>query len=241
MATVLDLLTGSLQDLNICGGGDTPDPNDVALAFSRLNDFVDDLKNDGLTVYTITRTTWTLVASTASYSIGSGGTVNIDRPITANAISNVGFVDTSVTPNLERLVGPPLTEDEYALLPLKALTAVYPEAFYYNPTYPLGAIKPFPIPTSSTLLGVIYAPAPVGEFTATSDTIALPPGYRRFFRNQLTIEIAGAFEKTPPPAVVKAADESLAKIKRTNTRPTDLAFDLALTPDLPAWDINAGP
>lgn len=228
--TVADLILRALQDLELVGGGgDVGDPDDVQLAFDRLNDFVDDLQNEGLLVYSFTRTTWTITSLTASYTVGIGGTVNVDRPLSPADVANVGYVDTNVTPSFEVLLGPPLTEDAYQGIPFKAMTGIIPAAFYYNPTLPVGTLKPFPIPTSSTLLGVIYTPVVVSEFTSIFNTIVVPSGYRRFFRNQLTIEIASAFGRTPPPAVVEAARDSRAKIKRTNERLVDISFDVALT------------
>lgn len=232
--TVKDLLTGALQDLLLVpGGGGVADPSDLVLAFARLNDYIDHLKNDGLIVYTNTRQTWTLTAA-SSYTIGVGATINIERPTGPKAILNIGFIDTTVTPNVETMLGPVLTEDEYAGIPYKALTAPLPAAFYYNPTYSAagyGLIRPFPIPSSSGLQGVIYAPTPVSEFAAQTDTILLPPGFRRFFRNQVAVEIAGAFAKADKAAVARAqknADDSKGAIKRANERMVDISFDPAL-------------
>lgn len=58
------------------------------------------------------------------------------------------------------------------------------QAAYYNPTWTagLGLVYLWPLPTSTTLQGVIYTPVPVAEFASLSTTISLPPGYRRFLR-----------------------------------------------------------
>lgn len=225
--TVNDLILRALQDLNLVAGSDTPDPSDVAVAFIRLNDFIDDLKNDQLLVYTLTRTTWSLVPNTVSYTVGTGATISIPRPMSPNVIQHVGFIDTSLTTPYERLI-PLLTEDTYAANPLKTLTTPFPQSFYYNPTFGatgFGILWPFPIPTASSLQGVIYAPTPVDEFNAYTDAILVPPGYRRFFRSQLTIEIAAAFEKQPPATVVQAAKESGDRIRRANLRMQDVGFN----------------
>lgn len=241
--TVTDLINRSLQDLNITDGQAAAAPDDVQLAFDRLNDFIDDLKNDGLIVYTILRSTWTLVASQASYTVGTGGDIAIARPASPADIPNVGYIDNSLTPAAEYPQGPLLTDDAYANTPFKSLTALIPAAWYYDPTYGStgrGTLYPLPIPTQASLLGVIYTKTPVSEFAALTDTISLPPGFRRFFRNQLTIEIASAFEKTPPQTVIDAAKESRAKIKRKNERLADLSFDAALVPNAYASNVYTG-
>lgn len=230
--TVKDLLIRSLQDLNLVpDGGGSPDPADVQLAFDRLNDYIDDLKNDGLAIYTYARVTWPIVPNQASYPIGAGATVNVARPPGPNAIQAVAYLDTSVTPNYERPIRL-LTDDQYEAVPFKGLTAVYPNAMWFDGAFTTagyGNVYVLPIPTAAVLQGVIYAPTPVGEFTSLTDPIYVPPGYRRFFRAQTTIEIASAFQQPPPPSVVQAAKESLARIKRTNTRLVDRVLDVAVT------------
>jgi len=241
MATIGDTITAALQDLGIYEAGNTPASEDSALALARVNEWIDGLANENLTIYTITRTTWT-ISSAASYAVGSGSTVNVVRPVSAQAIQNIGYQDTSISPTLERMLGPCLTEDAYAAIPQKALTGVYPQYFYYNPTMPTGTLIPYPIPTSSTLQGVLYTQTALTQFSALTDTVTLPPGYKRFFRTNLTLEIAGAFQASPSPALLQAAAESKADIKRTNTRRMDMSADpRAFVTRSPFWyDINAG-
>jgi len=88
--TVQELITASLQDLRIIQTGETPSSNDSAFALSRLNDWINSLATEDLTVYTITRKTWTL-SSAASYTIGKGATIDVARPTGPMAISNIGF------------------------------------------------------------------------------------------------------------------------------------------------------
>jgi hypothetical protein len=226
--TVSELITASLQDLRVLQVGETASANDAAYGLSRLNDWIDSLATEGLTVYSRARTVWT-ISTASNYTIGTGGVINCARPTGPTAIDNVGFQDTSVTPTIEYNLGPPLTEDAYDGIPQKALTSVYPQSVYYNPTYAsgLGLIYLWPIPTSTTLQGVIYTLVPVSEFSAISDTIALPPGYRRFLRTNLAKELASAFDSPLTPDLQQAAAESKGDIKRANERLMDLSCGVA--------------
>jgi len=226
--TVSELITASLQDLRVLQVGETVSANDAAYALARLNDWINGLATEGLTVYSQARTTWT-ISTAASYTIGSGGVINCARPTGPMGVTNVGFQDTSVSPTIEYNLGPLLTEDAYAGIAQKALTSVYPQAMYYNPTFTsgLGLIYLWPIPTNTTLQGVIYTPVPVAEFAAISDTISLPPGYRRFLRTGLAKEIASAFDAPLTPDLQQAAMESKADIKRANVRLLDLSSGVA--------------
>jgi hypothetical protein len=226
--TVSDLITASLQDLRVLQVGETVSSDDAAFALNRLNDWINSLATEGLTVYAQARTTWT-ISSAASYTIGSGGVINCARPTGPMDITNIGFQDTSVSPTIEYNLGPVLTEDAYAGIAQKALTSVYPQAAYYNPkwTAGLGLIHLWPLSTSATLQGVIYTPVPVAEFSALSETVSLPPGYRRFLRTGLAKELASAFDSPLTADLQQAAMESKSDIKRANQRLSDLSSGLA--------------
>lgn len=241
MATIGDTLTAILQDLGVVASGATPAGADSALALLRANEWVDGLANENLTVYTITRTTWALTAAT-SYAVGTGSAVNIVRPVNAQSIRNIGYQDTSISPSLERGLGPCLTEDAYAALPQKSLAGVYPLYWYYNPTFPTGTLRPFPVPTSATLQGVIYTDTALTQFTALTDSLSLPPGYKRFFRTNLAAEIAPAFNVTPSASLLESARDSKADIKRTNIRLRDLSLDRGalMGNSNQLYDINQG-
>ncbi|NCV71604.1 MAG: hypothetical protein EBW55_13090, partial [Betaproteobacteria bacterium] len=92
----------------------------------------------------------------------------------------------------------------------KTLQATYPGAWYYNPTFPTGTLTCWPVPTSSTLQGVLYTPTPVAEFSALTDVVSLPPGYRRFLRTNLAVELAPTFQVQPSPVAVELAVASKA-------------------------------
>lgn len=219
--TVLDLLTQTCQDLGILAAGEDLSGDDADLALSRMQDWVDSLGLEGLTAYVIARTTWTITGA-STITIGSGGTINVARPVNAEAIDNIGFQDTSIAPVTETLLGRPLTEAQYASLGQKTLTGVFPSCFYYRPTFPLGTLIPWPLPTSSTLQGVIYAATPLTEPATLSDVLALPPGYRRFYRTNLRLELADAFEKPITPRQERTAESAKRWVKRNNAKLADL-------------------
>ena len=230
--TTRDLIAASLKRIGVLDAAETPAPADQADALLRLNDLIDGWATERLTIYTQTRTTWNLVANQASYTVGIGGDVNIARPV---FIENLRFQDTTQTPALEMYLAP-LTDDAYAAIPQKGLTATYPTSYYYNPTYPFGTVTFWMIPNVSYLQGVIYAATAVTEL-GLNDTIALPPGYRRFLRDSLAVEIAPEFDVQPSQTLVMAAMEAKANIKRANIRLRDLHVDPILRPRQTAYNI----
>lgn len=220
--TVQDLITATLQDLGVLAAGEDPSGDEADLALARFQDWVDSLALENLSMFVNVRTTWTITGA-STITIGSGGTINVARPVNAEAIQNIGYQDTSLSPVTETLLGRPLTEDQYAAIAQKALTGTYPYRFYYKPSYPLGTLIPWPLPTSSTLQGVIYAATPLSEPALLTDTITLPPGYRRFYRTNLRLEFADAFEKPISKRQENVAETAKRWVKRANVKLVDMA------------------
>ena len=245
MATYADLIKDALQDLNAYQAGETPSSEDLALGLNRLNGLLDQFAGERLLIYTITRSTFTIVSGTAAYTVGTGATVSIPRPL---FIEHVNFQDTSFDPDLEMPLMS-LTDDAYAAIPQKALTNTYPTCWYYNPTFttvsPYGTLTFWPVPTSSTIEGVIYAATQLSEASSTSDTFLMPPGYKRMLRTNLALELAAPFEKEPSAALVNMANESKVLVQRENVRLMDLSVDTATLGDQAArgrnWSAYVGP
>lgn len=198
----------------------------MSLGFRTLNILTDAWGTERLTIPYIKRTTATLTANQTSFTVGTSGDINIVRPV---FITNIGYVDTSQDPDLEiplRMI----TDDEYASINFKSLTATLPALAYYNPTYASlqGTLYPWPIPTSTTLLWALYHPVAVPEFTATTQTLIVPPGYYRFLATNLAAEMIPMFTSVPENVAARVeqqAREAKANIKVANWRPSDLGFD----------------
>ena len=201
-------------------GREAPDASDSVVALNRLNGLIDQWALERLTIYVITRTTHTIVASTATYSIGASGDIAIARPPSAEAIEHINLVETADDPDTETSLKV-LTEDEYAGWMHKAETDVAPTHWYYSPTWPNGTLYLLPIPTTSTLQITLYVPTALSEAAASTTTFTLPPGYERFMRTNLALELSSAFEKAPEPWLIQAARQSKQAIQVRNLRMQD--------------------
>ena len=223
MSTVSDLCQSALEDLGVLGAGETMEAGDLQTCFKSLNQLMDQWAAERLMIYTITRTTWTISANDGTYSVGLTGDIAVARP---EFITHVNFVDTNVTPNLEYQLYP-FTDDDWSRVALKTLTSTLPTNWYYNPTYPLGNLELWPVPTSSTLTGALYAAAATAQFAATSTTVALPPGYERFIVKNLAVEVAAKFGAVPSPGIIQAATDAKRVLKVSNIRLQDMSFEAA--------------
>lgn len=224
MATIGDLITEALQELGVVEAGGTPTGNDSALGLRKINDLIDQWAGERLMMFTVTRTTWSITASDATYTVGSGGNINIPWP---TYIQHVQFIDTSMDEPQEFPMNP-LTDDAWAAVAMKGLTSEYPTCWYFDSAYSsgLGTLNLWPVPTSSTLTGVIYAATQVSEFSALTTPVALPPGYRRMIVKSLVCELAPAFGRSGAVQLTQEhAKDAKTSVQRQNVRLFDMSID----------------
>ena len=235
------IVESALKEIGVLAAGETMSAEDGSDGLDALNMLLDQWKSERLTIYTVTRTTWAITSSVGSYAVGTGSVVNFARP-NLQEINEVRFQDTSVSPTLEYPLLQ-LTENDYARIPQKTLTSTQPTSFYYNPTFPTGLITFWPVPTSATLQGVLYALAAVGEAAALTTLISLPPGYRRALIKNLAEDLASGYGRPVPPELAMEAERTLNGLKASNQRPSDLSFDAGALGDTGYgfWSIRQGP
>lgn len=241
--SVASLIIQAARRVNVLAAGQTLSPEDLADMFTILQYWMDGLSVERLALPFVRRTVWTISSTEGTlanpYTVGTGGDVDVARP---TFITSINYQDTSVTPTLER--GLYLyTDQTWQAEAQKNLTGVYPMRAYYNPTYAgnFGSLYLTPVPSSTSLQGVLYAPAAIARFSSTADTIVLPPGYLHFIRENLAVEIGTSWRDGIPldPQLLASARMSKERIKALNVRPVEMSLDPCWTGG--GWyDINQG-
>jgi len=90
--TARDIITATLRSIRVLGVGDPLPADDANDALDRLNDWLDSLALERLTMFHVARTTKLLGSNQQSYTVGIGGDIGIVRPThieSANLIQNV--------------------------------------------------------------------------------------------------------------------------------------------------------
>lgn len=224
--TAQDFINRAFRLTNAAGGtGEAPTPDESTDALAWLNSMIDAWGLDNLTKYMLLRTAHDLTASTASYTIGTGGTINIVRP---TEIRYAGLVldDTQSVP-IEVSIDV-LTDDQYAAWPDKTQTTTYPRGVWYDHNWSagLGRVYPLPIPDNSLGELVLYTPVAIAEFADLSTTdYTFPPGYEDAIEYNLALRLAGPFGRSIPEFVAVHARASLALLKRANLRLAHVDID----------------
>lgn len=235
--TAQTLITEAYNLLNVIQIGAPVPAAQSTFALAILNDYVDSLAQQDLTIPTVAREVFPITAAKGSttnpYTIGTGGDLNTSRPPAQSNLQAAGLVLLSSSPTVEipRAV---LTDAQYDALQIKDLSNPLFTCAYYNPSYALGlgAVFLWPVPdgTQSTSL-VLYLQKALVAFTTQTATYYLPPGYTKMLRDNLVIELAEALGRTVSEKMEQKATASLKLIKRVNTKLYDLVQDPVFTHD----------
>lgn len=214
MSTVRDLVTAALRDLGAIASGEALTADEAADGLAILNELVASWNLERLMVYTITETLFVLTGA-ASYTYGTGGTINAARPV---RLEKAAQRLAGTTPALDLPVAV-LTDEEYHDLSLKPLTSTYAHALYLDGAYPLGTLRLWPVPPAGDTL-VLWPWNQIAAFAALGTTVDFPPGYARALRTNLALELSPSFrDSTITPWLAAQALESKALIKIANSRP----------------------
>lgn len=218
MTTALQLIQGALGYCGEYDPGETLSSEDSTLGLAQLNSMLDAFAIERLMVYQIVQATNSWASSTASKTIGSGGTINVTRP---NRIVSAYIRDSSsIDHPLEIL----RNREEYDSFSSKTTTNTLPYYLFYDTAYPLGTIYLYPIPSATVTL--LYNTWQVLQsFAATSTDLALPPGYQEMIETNLTFRLAPRYGKKVLPEVIMLARESKARIARLNAPETVMKMD----------------
>ena len=212
MTTALDVLTDALMLCGVVAEGEAVPAAQAQHALRTLNRLLDTWRLDSLLVYAIDRQVVSTTANVGTYTIGSGGTFNVERPV---RIETAGLLDTTQTPTLEIPLHV-LTDEEYQDIRLKGLTSTYATWLYYQQDYPLGSVILWPTPTVARQLA-LYLWHPLSSIASTATTIAWPPGVENAVLYNLAVHLAAAYRVALPAETQALAVSTLAAVQSQNS------------------------
>lgn len=207
MATVRDIINGSLRLIEELGAGQVASAEDTQDAFTALLAMLDSWSIQGGCIFTEVIETFPLTTGVSTYTIGSGGNFNTTRPVKLRSMTYSLGSDT-FEQDLEII-----DMEEYAYQNDKT-TVGYSKRVYYNANYPLASFIFNPVPTSGFVK--IYSEKPLSTFASINDTLVLPPGYERALKYNLAVEIAPEYGKQPSQTVMMIAVESKQAVENKN-------------------------
>jgi len=221
MATLQDLLTGSLRLIGAANPGEALDAVTAQDALQALNGLIETLNLEHLTNPTgLTRVDVTTTPGKAAHTIGSGGDFDTSRPVVIEkAFVTIGAGEYEVEV---------VDDSEWAEIPIKNMTGL-PTRLFYDPEFPLGKVYLHPKPSQAYSMALwCWDQLPTYTMDDLNSELVLPPGYARMYRYNLALELAAEYGREPSVAVVNNAVESKAAIKRANHTTPVMGVDDAM-------------
>lgn len=239
-ATLVDatqIITSALDTIGAYGVGETLDAADAQACLRRLNGLVSSWAIQSMTIPVIKREVFDVTANVSTYTIGSGATFNTSRP---SLITNASLLLNSSSPPVEIPLGL-LTDQGYASIAMKTQTNTLFTNLYYNATFTTsgyGTIFLWPVPTTADNDLVIYRPEQLSEFANLTTDYQVPNGYEEALVYNLAVRLCAPFGRPLNDDVRTLARQSLAIIKRQNTKMMDLVNDAAMIGSHGLWGYN---
>ena len=189
MASISDLVTSALRELGIVGMVDTPPAELSALGLDLINRTLDEWNAVRGAIYADAFSTpVALTPATNPHTIGPSGatlTATTSRPVSIEGIR--------LTADNGETYFPPLNQRDAAWwmgLGAPGTTDPYPTDFYYDPTWPNGAIYFYPEPSSAAVKVQIRYRVVLAQ-VALADTFTMPPGYLSALLETLKEKLTG--------------------------------------------------
>lgn len=164
------LINGALRIAGAIGQGETPTADQTTEAMQALNLMVKAFQADGMPLWAIKQYTVTLTNAAATYTIGTGQTVDTPKPlkvIQAYRHDSTTGIDVPL-----RVV----TRQEYNMLGNKTTTGV-PVQIFYEPLNTYGVLHVYPVPdatvASESTIVIVYQ-RPFEDFDSVSDEPDFP-------------------------------------------------------------------
>lgn len=221
MTTARALIRQSLLLLGVISSSDPLEAQEADDALQVLNQLLDSWSNERLTIYAVERLNVPLVAGQRVYTWGvPDGAIAHPRPLQVE-----GAVLSLTGQDLEWPLEP-VDQVGYATIADKTMTTLYPSWFWYHPTYPLGQLSLWPVPTEGNVLGLF--PWVALRRCASIDTVVtFPPGYERLLAYGLAADQAPMYGKEISQSIAAILAEAKSAVKRQNTRVPALGMDPA--------------
>jgi hypothetical protein len=207
--TAGDVIKRALRLIGAVDAGVDPVASELADALTALNSMTASWSSGRNAIFAPTVKTHTLTAGTASYTIGTGATIDTPRP---NKVLAAFVRDSDIDHSLmvEAL-------SDYARRGLKTTQGI-PAKIYMEMAYPLATVYIYPAPAAAYVLHLnLWSPLP--PYSAAGDTLALPNEYRDAIAYNLASRLAPEYNREAPGTVAGLAFESLAALKRLNAQP----------------------
>lgn len=236
----------ALKELGVRSPVETPSAVQAQDALVLLNLMVDSWRLERSWLFTVSRVTKTLSANVASYTIGTGASINTVRPDFAPEHAGLILDIAAATPIEESIEV--ITDQRWQGIVQKTLTAALSLGVYFDFGFDASGyakIWPWPIPNVSSTQLVLYLPTQsVVQFANLSTNYLLAPGYGDALYLNLARKLSTGYGRPLTGELITQAVEAKERVERANSRTPELRCDdataMAGGPRGAVWDWRIG-
>lgn len=235
MTTVLELIKDAAETARVYAPGESMGDDKAQSIFRELNRMIGSWANENFLIYSQTEENFDLSADTASYTIGSGATLDTVRP--QEILEGTFLRKPNGTHDYPLTVK---TLEEYRLIRYKSNKSI-PWWISYNPTYPTGTLYLWWTPEVAYELHLLSLKE-LGSFSTLAEDISLPPGYEDAIMYNLAIRIGPKYGKKLRQDIVALASQGIKVLKRRAAKRMPPAqLEVGSFTNRGYYDINTGP
>jgi len=221
MAVVSTMILRSMRMIGEKTRGGPLTSSEQTETLDEFNTFLVAISVDRLMCYTVTQDSYLMSASTASYTIGPGATIDTTRP---TKLIDPCWVRDSTGYDYPLEI---ISLQTYGRLTDKSISmANIPQYVYYDAGFSAtstATVTVYPAPSVGLTL-YLNSLKQFSSVSTQSQNLALPPGYRLFLEANFAIHLAAG--QTPVSAeVAKIAKETMARIKQMNAPEMIMSMD----------------
>lgn len=115
-----------------------------------------------------------------------------------------------------------IDKNQYSRIGFKAISAPWPVALWYNPTWPLGQLLFYQNPSGAGALH-LYCDTILSNLSSLTTTVVMPQGYNRFLKRKLARELAPEYGKEWTAQMETLAKEAEDYVKSLNMVPVEVS------------------
>lgn len=231
-STAQTLITRAYRLAGAVSSGLNPTTEESDDGLSALNDMLSNWSERNITIPYRNEDLISLVSGKTTYTMGLGGDVNTDRPLSMQEAWLTDTGDVSYSFEITMALR------EYSRIANKNWNT-RPGRAWYEPTYPLGTLTLDANPDQNYTLHV-WSLKQLTEFSSLSSSSTLPAAYDRAIRFNLAVELGGELGSPMDPRTISIAKSSFEAIRNANLarRVNNLQVDRALRRRY-IYDINS--
>ena len=221
--TSYQFIEAALRKLNVLAAGATPSSEDYTNGTLALNALLGEYRALGMPIWARNQYTFSLTASTSSYTIGTGQTINTPYPLRIlqtwrNDTGNSTRIPVEIVPNYNFNLAP-------------SSSGGSPIQLTYQPKVNTGVIQVWPTPdstaASSSTITIVYQ-RPTEYVSASTDTMDFPEEWYGAIIYGLAVRLAPEWGIPLPDRQMlkKEADEYLQNALSNGTEEASFFFQI---------------